>query len=219
MPDEVPAIAVKVCGITTVGDAIMCAEAGVQMIGLNFARESRRFIRAEAAGEIVRAVRQRFPETKCAGVFVNESRERVIALARKLKLDAVQLHGDEPPEYARALSGCFVIKAFRVGHEYDESAAAQYPASAILLDTWSGTLRGGTGETFDWSVAASLARRINRVVLAGGLTAENVTAAIRIVNPSGVDVCSGVEDAPGRKSAAKLRRFLEGVREGGTVPA
>ena len=219
MRDEATSIRVKVCGVTSIADAIMCAQAGVQIIGLNFARQSRRYICEERAAELVARVRGRFPAMDFAGVFVNEEPENVAALVTGLKLAAVQLHGDEAPEYARALRAHFVIKAFRVGPEYDESAAAQYPADAILLDSWNPDCRGGTGETLDWSVAASLSRRINRVVLAGGLTGQNVSGAIRVVHPWAVDVCSGVEDAAGQKSAAKLRSFIQAVREAAVLAA
>ncbi|PZR79601.1 MAG: N-(5'-phosphoribosyl)anthranilate isomerase [Chthoniobacterales bacterium] len=203
----------KVCGVTNPADAIMCAERGVQMIGLNFACESQRYVEREAAAEIIRAVRAASRAVRFVGVFVNEQLELVSSLAQELTLDAIQLHGNESPEYARALRPMFLIKAFRVGPQYDESLAANYPSNAILLDSWNAKFRGGTGETFDWSVARSLRPRVSQLILAGGLTAHNVRAAIPVVRPYAIDVCSGVEDSPGRKSREKLCALLEALRE------
>ena len=217
MPEELPLI--KVCGVTNVNDAIACADAGVQMIGLNFAPESARHVHRAQAVEIAGALRSANHDTRIVGVFVGEPFQAVQSLAEELMLDAIQLHGDEPPQYARALSPLFVIKAFRVGGNYAEAAAAAYPSNAILLDAWNSRFRGGTGETFDWSVAQSLRSRVQHLILAGGLTPQNVSAAIKAVRPYAIDVCSGVEDAPGRKSRDKVRALMDAVRSTATVSA
>lgn len=197
--------AIKVCGLTSPADAIVCADAGVDMLGLNFSPQSPRCVTLTAARAIVSALRGR---VKFVGVFVNQEREFVQATADELTLDAVQLHGDESSDYMQALRVPQLIKALRV-----QSSAPQVPASdAILLDTWNERQRGGTGETFDWSIAIALRPQIKHLILAGGLTPENVGAAIEAVRPDAVDVCSGVEDAPGRKSALKVQRFVGATR-------
>ena len=206
---------IKVCGITNIADAMMCAESGVQMIGLNFADESQRCIDRETATEIITAVRAAFGGIKFVGVFVDQQPELISSLVRDLMLDAIQLHGDEPPEYARALRlrPMFVIKAFHVGRQYDDSLTVNYAADAILLDSWNPRSRGGNGETFDWSVAQSLRPRVRKLILAGGLTPENVVEAIGVVRPDAIDVCSGVEDSPLRKNREKICALLKAVRE------
>ncbi|HKP73481.1 MAG TPA: phosphoribosylanthranilate isomerase, partial [Pyrinomonadaceae bacterium] len=125
---------------------------------------------------------------------------------------ALQLHGDESPEYCAALGGHNIIKALRVGVNFAPDEAARYPAQAILLDAFSERARGGTGETFDWELARRTRERVARLYLAGGLTPENVGAAIAEVEPYAVDVCSGVEREPGRKDAARVRAFVAAVR-------
>jgi phosphoribosylanthranilate isomerase len=205
-------VAVKVCGVTNISDALACATAGVQMIGLNFSPESVRCVGPETASGIVAAIRPRFPRIKFVGVFMNQEIELVRTSMALLALDAVQLHGEETPEYVRKLAAPFVIKAFRVRPNDSAAAAAEYPSDATLLDGWSANAPGGSGETFPWPVAVALRPLVRRLVLAGGLTSGNVAEAIRIVRPFAVDVCSGVESAPGRKDDAKVRSFLEAVR-------
>jgi phosphoribosylanthranilate isomerase len=205
-------VAVKVCGITNIEDALDCAAAEVEMIGLNFSPASPRRIAATTAGEIIAAARTQFPGIKIVGGVVDQDLEFVRQLAREFRLDAVQLHGEETPEYVRDLNAPFVIKALRIRPDSSTSPAANYHCDAILLDTWSAKLPGGTGETFPWSVAAALQFHAKKLILAGGLTNENVADAIRTVRPFAVDVCSGVEVAPGRKDHARVRRFVEAVR-------
>lgn len=204
-------VAVKICGVTNVPDAVACAAAGADMLGLNFSPRSRRCLEIDAAQEIVRAVRSSFPQTKLVGVFLDQEAALVESIAAKLALDAVQLHGAETPEYAREIETPFVIKALRVSGALPETTGYEF-CDAILLDSWSAAAPGGTGETFPWAFAAALRPMVNRLILAGGLTSENVAAAIREVRPFAVDVCSGVESAPGRKDEGKVRAFLEAVQ-------
>jgi phosphoribosylanthranilate isomerase len=124
----------------------------------------------------------------------------------------VQLHGNEVPSDISALDGLRVIKALRVHRGFDPAVVSNFHCDGILLDTWHPGQYGGTGERFDWSVAADVRNRVDRLILAGGLNAANVTSAIAQVRPHAVDVCSGIEDAPGRKNAAKLREFMDAVR-------
>ena len=205
------AMQIKICGITNSQDALACAAAGVDMIGLNFSPQSLRCISPAIATEIVAAVRSRFEQTKVVGVFVDQEFEFVQKVATDFALDAIQLHGEETPQYLSKLDAPFVIKALRIGR-YSAFAAADYKCDAILLDTWSAKSPGGTGEVFPWSVAAALQPHVNRLILAGGLTSGNVADAIRMVRPFAVDVCSGVEDGPGRKDHLKVRRFIAAVR-------
>ncbi len=206
------AVAVKVCGVTGVSDALDCAAAGVDIIGLNFSPLSVRCISPESALRIMTAVRADFPRMKFIGIFVNQELELVRKVAVTLGLDAVQLHGEESPEYVREIGLPFVIKALRVGSGRTKVDAASYPSQAILLDTWSGTAPGGTGETFPWSLAAAVRPQVKRLILAGGLTSENIADAIRAVRPDAVDVCSGAEGSPGQKDREKVRLFVENVR-------
>lgn len=213
------AVAIKICGITDVADALDCAAAGVDMIGLNFSALSLRGITPAAAAQIVAAVRPAFSQVKFIGVFVDQELAAVREIATDLALDAVQLHGAETPEYARQLHFPFVIKALRVGSDFSAAAALNFPSDAILLDSYNSVLPGGTGETFPWSVAAGL--RVKRLILAGGLTSANVAGAIEQVKPFAVDVCSGVETRPGEKDRAKVQRFVASVRaseRSGSIP-
>ncbi|MEP6698347.1 MAG: phosphoribosylanthranilate isomerase [Verrucomicrobiota bacterium] len=205
-------VAVKVCGITNINDALACAAEGVEMLGLNFSPKSPRYISREVAAEIVAAVRKESPQTKLVGVFVNQDMAFVNATAEELSLDAVQLHGDESPAYTRDVKASFVIKALRVGPEFVAAAASEYECDAILLDTWNASVPGGTGVTFPWSIAATLRPTVKRLILAGGLTPSNIVDAIQTVRPFAVDVCSGIEDAPGRKNRVLLRDFLDAIR-------
>jgi phosphoribosylanthranilate isomerase len=201
---------VKICGITNWPDARRAIEAGCDALGFNFYPRSPRYVAPETAS----AIRARLPrEIAAVGVFVNEAATDVAELARALRLDYVQLHGEEAPSVARSVGRTApVIKAFHVGARFPAARLARYPATAFLLDAprGAGGLRGGTGATFSWAVAR-LAARYGRIVLAGGLTPENVVDAIRTVHPAAVDVASGVERAPGQKDPRKLRAFLDAV--------
>ena len=204
-------VAIKICGVTNLPDALAAIGAGAEMLGFNFFKGSRRFIAADEAGEIIRQVRQR-GDTKCVGVFVDADVAEIRAIALQLGLDAVQLHGNEPPDYCQALQPLPVIKALRVHAGFDPAVASAFDCDTILLDTWHPNERGGTGAVFDWSVAAEIRRRVSRLILAGGLNSRNVAAGIRKVQPDAVDVCSGVEDDARRKNSVAIREFVAAVR-------
>lgn len=190
-------------------DALASVEAGADMLGLNFYEKSPRYISPLDARGIV----EKLPaHLKAVGVFVNESAEGVARIASEAGVAAIQLHGDESPEFCTALSNFSVIKALRVGCDFSVERAAVFETEAVLLDAYDKNLRGGTGHTFDWTIARRTREVVRRLVLAGGLTPENVAAAIVSVRPYAVDVCSGVESAPGRKSLEQMRRFIEAVR-------
>jgi phosphoribosylanthranilate isomerase len=201
---------VKICGITNWPDARRAIEAGCDALGFIFYPRSPRYIAPQAAV----AIRNRLPkEIAAVGVFVNEAPESVAEMAEAMHLDYAQLHGEEQPASALAVGRATpVIKAFRVGPRFRAARVAGYPAAAFLLDgaPARGRLRGGTGCSFDWRLARAAAR-YGPIVLAGGLTPDNVAQAIRAAQPAAVDVASGVESAPGRKDPKKLRAFLDAV--------
>jgi phosphoribosylanthranilate isomerase len=202
---------VKICGITNWPDARLAVDLGAAFLGFNFCGWSPRFVPVPRACRI----RKRLPrDVATVGVFANEENWCVEDIGRIVRLDFVQLHGRESPRAVGRLSDSFgVIKAFRVGPGFDMKRVAKYAdAAAIMLDGFSPKLLGGTGRTFDWRVAKR-AKKYGFVFLAGGLTPENVSSAIHAARPYAVDVASGVESAPGKKDAKRLRAFLEAVRE------
>jgi phosphoribosylanthranilate isomerase len=198
---------VKVCGITNLEDALAALEAGAEMLGFNFYARSPRYVSPAEARRVV----ERLPEgIECVGVFVNEATpEEVERVAREACIGAAQLHGDETPEFCRALRDLTTIKALRVGPGFDVEAAAAYPTDALLLDAYVAGEWGGTGHTFDWSLARRTREAVPKLFLAGGLRPDNVASAVAAVRPYAVDVCSGVETSPGRKSPSLMRRFVE----------
>ena len=207
-------IRVKICGVTTPEDALFVLECGADALGLNFVPGTPRCLPEDAAASLAAALP---PFGVRVGVFVNEDPRRIEQIARHVGLDAVQLHGDEPPEACRWLQGrgLRVIRALRVRGPETLDEAGRFPGCAILLDAHVEGKLGGTGEVFDWSLARRLAGR-RAGILSGGLGPENVAQAVREVRPFGVDVSSGVEgSAPGRKDREKVRRFIENARAAG----
>ncbi len=208
---EMNTVRIKVCGVTNRDDALAAVEAGADALGFNFYARSPRYVSAEQARSIIEEVPA---EVLCVGVFVNEERpEAVERLAAESNISTVQLHGDEPPVYCAAVRRTLgVIKALRVGESFAPGQALDFPADAVLLDSFSRRARGGTGETFDWALARRTRELVSKLYLAGGLTPENVGAAVRAVRPFAVDVCSGVELSPGRKSPELMRLFISAAR-------
>lgn len=197
-------VRVKICGVTSVEDALSCAAAGVDAIGLNFAPGSPRCLTLEAARRIADALPA---ELLRVGVFVDSDEAALRAAIAEVGLGCVQLHGDEPPELlAKFLPHAY--KAIRVRGQSSLAEAARYGGEYILLDAYVPGMAGGTGATFDWTLAAALART-RQLTLAGGLNPDNVADAVRTVRPFCVDVASGVESSPGKKDAAKVRAFIE----------
>jgi phosphoribosylanthranilate isomerase len=196
---------VKVCGITRLEDAVAAVDAGAGAIGFVFWPESPRFVDPYRA----RAIAAELPPFVTAvGLFVNQPLAYVNGVAALVRLGAAQLHGDETPAFAAGVAAP-VIRALSV------DAAAAWPAGAtLLLDAHDPVKRGGTGRTIDWAAAADVAAR-RRVLLAGGLTPDNVADAIARVRPFGIDVSSGVERAPGVKDHQRLRALFEAVHATG----
>ena len=215
-------IRVKICGLSTVSDALAAVEAGADLLGFNFHPSSPRSIEIEACRELTSVLRSEFPAVTLIGVFVNRPSQDVEGILRRCHLDLAQLHGDESPEMVAYFRGR-AFKAVRLSTdratgeplepvaEFTRARAGRQPA--LLVDAASARLYGGSGQTADWSAAAELAQRFP-LLLAGGLTPENVAAAVRQVQPWGADVASGVELAPGRKDPAKMRAFVQAVRSG-----
>jgi phosphoribosylanthranilate isomerase len=200
---------VKICGIRSEEQALVAARAGADFIGLVFADSPRRVSPARAK-KIVAALKNDYARVEAVGVFVNAPANEVNRLAGSCRLDRVQLSGDEDFEYCRAIERP-IIKAVRPGAFADEKPLFEWKDAVILLDTAVPGRHGGTGQTFDWGLAVPIARRFP-VILAGGLTPENVTEAIQTVRPWGVDVSSGIE-TNGAKDTAKIEKFIKAVRE------
>jgi phosphoribosylanthranilate isomerase len=199
-------IFIKVCGITCVSDALHAVEQGATALGFVLWPKSPRAVTVDRAAEIIAELPS---HVMTVGVFVNESIDSIRIAVDRARLTAVQLHGDEPPAYADALDWP-VIRAVSVD-EIDLAADAWSADTALLVDNIDAVRRGGTGSAVDWTRAADIAKT-RRIVLAGGLTPENVATAIRAVHPFGVDVSSGVESAPGVKDLNKVTQFISNAR-------
>lgn len=198
-------VRVKICGITNLDDAMAAVDFGADALGFVFFKGSPRYISQEGAGAIIR----RLPSfITTVGVFVNESIDRIEDAIELTGIDVVQLHGDEPPEMCNLSRR--VIKAIRVKSLESLDPLKNYKdmVSAFLLDTFTPDTFGGTGQRFNWDIAAD-AKQFGRIILAGGLTPDNIANAIRQVRPYGVDVSSGVEEKKGKKDHTKLKLFIE----------
>jgi phosphoribosylanthranilate isomerase len=196
---------VKICGITRLADARHAVDCGAAAIGFVFWPGSPRYIAPVRAAEIVAELPANLVTV---GVFVNEPVEAIEEVVRQTGIGTIQLHGNETPAYAAAIA----LPVWRaVGVHEADNAIATWPAGTTLLLDVVDPARRGTGQTVDWQGAATVART-RRVMLAGGLTPENVREAIETVRPFGVDVSSGVEDSPGIKNMDKVERFLAGAR-------
>ena len=206
---------VKICGITRLEDARLAVELGASALGFNLYPRSPRYITPAAASAIIR---QLPPFAVTTGVFADETdAARVCAVAREARVSVVQLHGPRFPAWnGPTVNGIFgdypVIRAVPIRDRFEPEQFAGSGVAAFLLDAFDPELIGGTGKTIDWALARE-AKKFGPVILAGGLTPENVGEAIRQVKPFAVDVASGVESAPGKKEPAKLRAFFAAVRE------
>lgn len=200
-------VRIKICGITTFEDALAAVEAGADALGFVFYPPSPRYIRPDEARRIAR---QLPPFVTRVGVFVDEALVRIREIAETCGLGAIQLHGQEGPEFCRQLPWP-VIKGFRIGQEADLADLAGYAVGAILIDSYVAGTYGGTGQMGDWELARR-AKAYGRVILAGGLSPQNVEQAIREVAPYAVDVSSGVERAPGLKDPEKVRELVRRAR-------
>jgi phosphoribosylanthranilate isomerase len=199
---------VKICGITNLEDALLSAKFGADALGFNFYEKSPRCIAPENVREIIEQLPEKILKV---GVFVNESLEKIAEIASVAKLDALQLHGEEMPEFARALkakTGLEIIKAFRVSPEFKPEDVLEYDADAILLDAYNPKEHGGTGETFDWEIAKRVQEIFPKMYLAGGLSQDNIANALLRVDPFAVDACSCLESVKGKKDKPILINFI-----------
>ena len=200
---------VKICGITNLDDALYAVEAGADALGFNFAEEAKekgRYIDPEAAAEIIE---QLPPFVTSVGVTVNAPVERLLWYLESV--DRVQLHGEESPQVCEAI-GPDAIKAFRLTADFNPEELLKYPKGTHLIDAYDPNARGGTGSTCDWNEARRIVELGRPVILAGGLTPENVSEAVRAVRPYGVDTASGVERAPGKKDHERIRSFIHNAK-------
>jgi phosphoribosylanthranilate isomerase len=204
-------VRVKICGITNAADAETAVEAGADALGFIFFERSKRYLAPAPAGQIIRKVP---PFVTCVGVFVNASKDEIHRAAGESGIGCIQLHGEETPEFASSCQGT-VIKAFAIRGADSLHSLREYQTSAFLLDTWSATASGGTGQVFNWEWAIEAKGVGKPIILAGGLTPDNVAQAVQQVRPYAVDVSSGVELSPGRKNPEKVRRFIEAVKAAG----
>ncbi len=206
---------VKICGITNLEDALVSAKFGADALGFNFYEQSPRYITPEKAREII----EQLPANVLkVGVFVNESLEKIVEIAAIAKLDALQLHGEETPEFARELkakTNLEIIKAFRVSPEFQPEDVLQYSTDAILLDAYNPKEPGGTGETFDWEIAKKMEKMKNtlpNLYVAGGISSKNVGIALNQFQPFAIDVCSGIESEKGKKDKVKTINLIKRVK-------
>lgn len=220
---------IKICGIKTLPDALAAIDAGADYLGFNFYPKSVRFIESSACAEITSVLKREHPQVKLVGVFVNSPIEEIKDILQTCALDFAQLHGDETPEMVAAFNGK-AFKAIRLSSSesaetfvypflksvLETADASRYPFQkpalpVLLIDASVKGVYGGSGITADWTAAAKLTQKYP-LLLAGGLTPENVAEAVRRVKPWGVDVASGVESAPGEKDARKMLEFIKAVR-------
>lgn len=210
-------VKVKICGLTNIEDAKMCISLSANFIGFVFADSPRR-ITKEKAKEIIDDLSLLSNTVKKVGIFVNEEPATVESVANYCRLDVLQFHGDEKPDYClhfrniNRKAGKFeIFKAFRLRGKEDLASIPSYKVDAYLLDTFTPEKYGGTGKTFNWDIAVDVKKFGRPIVLSGGLDAKNVSEAIRKVQPEIVDVSSGVEEAPGKKDEKKLKEFMKNV--------
>ena len=201
-------VKVKICGITSVGDAEAAVEAGADLLGLMFYPGSPRHISLETAQAIGRVLP---PFIQRVGVFADPAAEDVFSAIHQCGLNLLQFHGHETPEFCQQF-GVMTVKAFRIRGAHSLREIPDYRTDAFLLDSYVPGKAGGTGETFNWDLAVEAAKFGRPIFLAGGLTPENVAEAVRTTRPFGVDVSSGVEQSPGKKDAKKMRAFVAAVR-------
>ena len=207
MNDRDTQVKVKICGMTNLKDVKVAVDSGVDAVGFIFYKKSPRSVTMQAVRKIVLELP---PFVDSVGVFVNETAEQINKIADRCNLDRVQLHGNESPTFCKKIRRR-VIKAIRVKDIQSLKKLSDYPVSSFLLDTFSEDQYGGTGRVFDWNLAYP-AKKYGPIILAGGLTPNNVRQAIQRIQPYGVDVCSGVESQPGIKDHKKMQIFLKNVK-------
>lgn len=200
-------VKVKICGITNLNDALLAVEAGADALGFVFYDKSPRCVEPDKAAEIIRGLP---PFVTVVGLFVNTGIDFVNSTAESCGLDLIQLHGDETPDFCSMVNRR-VVKVFRIRDAQSLGPMKDYRVAGYLLDAYSPQVYGGTGHTFNWDIAKD-AKMHGPIILAGGLTPDNVRKAVEVVRPYAVDVSSGVEAAPGIKDPDKVRKFIENAK-------
>lgn len=200
-------VKIKICGITEPGDALHAVECGADALGFVFYERSPRAITPDKAQAIIA---QLPPFVTVVGLFVNEDPRIIREVADRCHLDVIQYHGDETPDMVR-IAPRRSIRALRIKENTTLGDLDTYPVSGLLVDAWVAGAFGGTGVLSNWGIAAEIAKK-RPLILAGGLTPENVAAAIQAVRPYGVDVSSGVEESPGRKDQKKVAAFIRAAQ-------
>jgi phosphoribosylanthranilate isomerase len=196
---------IKICGITNYEDAKQCCDLGADALGFIFYEKSKRQISADEAKKII----NRLPAfISKIGVFVNEEQNTINRLSSEIKLTGVQLHGTETPEFVRLII-LPVIKSFRVNGEFDFSILKKYENCKFLLDAYSAEKYGGTGQAFNWEIIPVEIR--NKIILAGGISADNIEHIFNNIRPEAVDLSSSLEKYPGKKDAVKLNDFFQKI--------
>lgn len=203
-------VQIKICGVTNIRDAQACAELGADMIGFNFYPQSPRYIEAKVARRIIEAMPA---DVRAVGVFVETRAEKIRNTADAIGVRCVQLHGPMSPEASSELAGEFrVIRAFSTDSRFRPEQVSLFGHCDVLVDAHHPNLHGGTGLTCNWETARTARSFARFLILSGGLRAQNVSEAIATVSPHAVDVCSGVESAPGTKDHRALEDFVSAVR-------
>lgn len=201
---------IKICGITNTEDALSAVRMGADALGFIFVKKSKRYIEPRMASQITKHLP---PFVKKVGVFTNEELSVIRDITAEVKLDLLQIHGDETPEYCGKLEIPY-IKAFRIKDETSLNEVKEYNTDYILFDTYSKDEYGGTGKAFDWEILNGRAFENKYVILSGGLNPGNAGEAVSLLKPYAVDVSSGVEESPGKKDIEKINKFIEAVKNG-----
>jgi phosphoribosylanthranilate isomerase len=203
-------VQIKICGVTNVRDAKACVELGAHLIGLNFYPQSPRYIEPKVARQVAEAIPA---NVHAVGVFVDANDDEIRNVASLAGVRCIQLHGKCSPEMAGELAREFrLIRAFSTHTRFRAEDVSLFPHCDVLIDAYHPDLRGGTGLTCDWSAAQAALPFARFLILSGGLNAQNVGQAITMVTPHAVDVCSGVESAPGMKDHRAIKDFITAVR-------
>lgn len=202
-------VRVKICGITNLEDALVCLFAEAQAIGFVFYKRSPRYISPLQARNISRILPKKIARV---GVFVDAKVTTVKRIAKLCRLDMLQFHGEEPPQYCKKFKGYKVIKAFRINKKEDLDNISKYKTFAYLFDSFSGGALGGTGNKFNWKILKQAVKMKPVVFLSGGLTSGNVRQAIKLLKPDWVDVSSSLESKPGKKEHQKITKFMQSIK-------
>jgi len=201
---------IKICGITNIEDALAAVKLGADALGFIFYGKSKRYIEPGKASEITNLLP---PFVKKVGVFTNEDHGIIRDITHEVKLDLLQIHGDETPGYCEQLEIPY-MKAFRLKDNSSLNEVNEYKTDYILFDTYSKDEYGGTGRAFDWDILKGRPFENKYVILSGGLNPGNVGEAVSLLAPYAVDVSSGVEESPGKKNIEKINKFIEAVKNG-----